>query len=83
MQPLSLVLACASIVTAALNNTREYQLKTKVKPGQPDKARFANLWLSPYHTGAGTNDVVFQKGQKGSSKGSLRPARKGNEDAAG
>lgn len=41
------------------NTTREYNLKTCLKPGQPDKSRFDNLWLYAYHTGAGLNDAVL------------------------
>lgn len=42
------------------NTTREYNLRTCLKPDQPSyKDRFDNLWLYGYHTGAGLDDATF------------------------
>ncbi|EME78756.1 uncharacterized protein MYCFIDRAFT_89396 [Pseudocercospora fijiensis CIRAD86] len=65
------LLALAGLATAALNTTREYQLKTCLKSGQSGKSRYDNLWLSSYHTGAGLNDVVFDETRAAASKGFL------------
>ena len=40
-------------LSAGLNNTREYYLRSQLKPNQTDKYRFNNLSLVAYHTGAG------------------------------
>jgi len=45
--------------TTARNTSTEYNLRTCLKPKQPGKERFENLWLQAYHTGAGENDAVF------------------------
>ncbi|KAK5127302.1 hypothetical protein LTR08_004440 [Meristemomyces frigidus] len=42
-----------------LNTSQEYNLRTCLKPNQPGKDRFENLWLSTYHIGAGQSDAVF------------------------
>ncbi len=43
--------------TSTLNTTQEYFLKTEVIYGGP--YRFNGLYLSAYHTGAGTNDATL------------------------
>jgi len=48
-----------STALAAQNTSREYHLRTCLKPHQPGKERFENLWLQAYHTGAGENDATF------------------------
>ena len=48
-----------AVVSAAVNTTREYNLRSYLKPNQPGKERYDNLWLSTYHIGAGQSDVVF------------------------
>ena len=65
MQLLAAIFAALSFITLAscqnltLNTTQAYYLRTDLKPGQPDKARFDGLYLYAYHTGAGMNDAVF------------------------
>jgi hypothetical protein len=53
------------------NHSREYLLRTELKPGQPSKARFNGLWLEAYHTGAGLNDAVLVEDKTNSAKGFL------------
>ncbi|KAK4544399.1 hypothetical protein LTR36_004290 [Oleoguttula mirabilis] len=65
MQLLATILVSIALLTSAsaqftgLNTSREYNIRTCLKPGQPGKARFDNLWLDDYHTGAGLSDAVF------------------------
>lgn len=73
---LSTVLLTLTTLTSTLavgvhNTSQEYRLKTAVKPNQPKKTRFNNLWLQGYHTGAGLNDVTFTTQEKGANKGFL------------
>ncbi|KAK0305728.1 hypothetical protein LTR91_009714 [Friedmanniomyces endolithicus] len=78
MQLLAALFALSALVAAALsqsvNTSQEYNLKTCLKPDQPGKQRFDNLYLYTYHTGAGENDVVFDAALTNSSaKGFLTP----------
>ena len=42
-----------------LNTSREYNLRTSLKPTNDNKSRFDNLWLSSYHIGPYQSDAVF------------------------
>lgn len=72
---ISFLLACTllslitSVLSAGHNNSREFLLRTQLKPGQPRKTRFDGLYLETYHTGAGFNDAVFSW-QKNANSGS-------------
>lgn len=56
------LLAVSAISSAwAASTPKKYHLKTSLKPGQSDKARFDELWLYAYHTAAGFNAVTFSK----------------------
>ena len=68
---LALTTLTATALGAIKNTTREYHLKTALKPGQPGKERYNNLWLEAYHTGAGENDAVMVKDQAAAIKGFL------------
>jgi len=62
MQLITALLSVTVLSTAAFaaqNTSTEYHLKTCLKPNQPGKERFENLWLQGYHTGAGENDATF------------------------
>ncbi|CZT18153.1 uncharacterized protein RCC_03993 [Ramularia collo-cygni] len=60
MKIITLFFTCISLSSAALNTTRMYYLKTQLKPDSDHgKAEYGDLWLSSYHTGAGTSDVTF------------------------
>ena len=60
MHFITLLILFTTTVFGQLNTTnREFALKTVVKPDQPGKERFAELYLTGYHTGAGLNDAVF------------------------
>lgn len=56
MRSLTTILALAAVVTGSLaqyhnlNTSREYNIRTCLKPGQPGKERFDNLWLEDYRT---------------------------------
>jgi len=52
-------LSLATAWAQSLNTSREFHLHTQLKPGQDGKARFDNLWLYAYHTGAGMNDAML------------------------
>lgn len=73
MQTAFHILAVATLLcsaTAALtNNTREYYLRTALKPGQTGKERFDNLYPNSYHTGAGLGDAVLY------NKSAVHPGR--------
>lgn len=57
---LPLLLTLLTLTTAFPNTTREFHLSTRLLPNQPaNKSAFDNLYLIPYHTGAGFNDVVL------------------------
>ncbi|KAK0983102.1 hypothetical protein LTR91_011334 [Friedmanniomyces endolithicus] len=78
MQLLPALFAFSALVAAAVcqsvNTSQEYNLKTCLKPNQPGKQRFDNLYLYAYHTGAGENDAVFDAALTNSSaKGFLAP----------
>lgn len=73
-----LLTACFSAVPGQLtfppNATANYQLKTCLKPNQPGKERFDNLWLFSYHTGAGLGDATLSAtGRNQSAVGYLSP----------
>lgn len=54
------------------NSTREFKLRTKVKPNQPDyKDAFNDLWVVAYHTGAAENDAVLYKNDTFAATGFL------------
>ncbi|QIW98938.1 hypothetical protein AMS68_004456 [Peltaster fructicola] len=62
------VIAQSSTIPAATptpsiyaNNSREFYIRTELKVKDPAKARFDDLWLYSYHTGAGLSDVTFAK----------------------
>ncbi|KAL1306138.1 hypothetical protein AAFC00_004250 [Neodothiora populina] len=46
-------------MSAGLNTTQEYQLRTELKPSQPGKEKYDNLSLGTTHTGAALNDAVL------------------------
>lgn len=70
--PLSLLIALFTTADAKVkNSTQEFHLKTVLKPNQPGKAHFGNLWLEAYHTGAGLNDAVMVPKQSAAIKGFL------------
>jgi len=50
--------ALASTALSAINDTREYRLRTEVKPHQRGKKAYNNLFLYAYHTGAGLDDAA-------------------------
>ncbi|KAF2488157.1 hypothetical protein BDY17DRAFT_320656 [Neohortaea acidophila] len=57
---LPLLLTLFTLTTAFPNTTREFHLSTRLLPNQPaNKSSFDHLYLIPYHTGAGFNDVVL------------------------
>lgn len=67
-------LLATAFAQTAVNTSQEYNLRTCLKPGQPHKARFDNLWMYAYHTGAGMNDVTFAADLTNvSAKGYLSP----------
>ncbi|TKA76132.1 hypothetical protein B0A55_03244 [Friedmanniomyces simplex] len=71
---LALSALIATAVSQSVNTSQEYNLKTCLKPNQPDKRRFENLYLYAYHTGAGENDAVFDAALTNvSAKGFLSP----------
>jgi hypothetical protein len=55
----TVVLLAEGAVAAIENATQEYLLKTDLKPGQPGKERFSDLYIEAYHTGAGLDDAVM------------------------
>lgn len=62
MQLLALLLALVAFLHPAIalkNTSQEFYLKTSLIPGQTGKSQFNNLYLWPYHTGAGFNDAVL------------------------
>jgi len=60
MHFIALLILFTTAVFGQLNTTnREFALRTVVKPNQPGKERFADLYLTGYHTDAGLNDAVF------------------------
>ncbi|KAG9596899.1 hypothetical protein KCU77_g6911, partial [Aureobasidium melanogenum] len=61
--------AFAGTTLASINTTREYELRTQLKPGQDSKERFDNLWLVASHTGAGLNDAVLYGNRSYAIKG--------------
>ncbi|KAG9838235.1 hypothetical protein KCU98_g9301, partial [Aureobasidium melanogenum] len=61
--------ALAGTTLASINTTREYELRTQLKPGQDSKERFDNLWLVASHTGAGLNDAVLYANRSYAIKG--------------
>ncbi|KAH0356992.1 hypothetical protein KCU81_g94, partial [Aureobasidium melanogenum] len=61
--------ALAGTALAGINTTREYELRTLLKPGQEGKERFNDLWLVASHTGAGLNDGVFYSNRSYAAKG--------------
>ncbi|KAK5121537.1 hypothetical protein LTR85_005370 [Meristemomyces frigidus] len=66
MQPFTTLLAFTTLLTAAtaqyvgLNTSQEFNIRTCLKPNQPGKERFDNLWLVGHHSGAGQSDAVFE-----------------------
>ncbi|KAF2723839.1 hypothetical protein K431DRAFT_282532 [Polychaeton citri CBS 116435] len=54
-----------------LNTSRSYLLHTSLKPHQPKKSRFNDLYLYSYHTGAGLGDAVLTPNSTVASKGFL------------
>ena len=75
MHLISLFLVFTTFLATALgavkNTTREFHLKTTLKPNQAGKERFANLYLEAYHTGAGLNDAVMVPKEGAAIKGFL------------
>ncbi|KAK5133724.1 hypothetical protein LTR08_007478 [Meristemomyces frigidus] len=65
MHPLTALLTLSTLLPTALtqyanlNTSQEYNLRTCLKPNQPGKERFENLWLSTFHIGAAQSDAVF------------------------
>jgi hypothetical protein len=55
----TLLLMSMGVEGALKNSTQKYRLKTDLKPGQPGKGRYNNLYLEAYHTGAGLDDAVM------------------------
>ncbi|KAK4987052.1 hypothetical protein LTR66_001544 [Elasticomyces elasticus] len=53
------------------NTSREYLLRTEVKPHQRGKSRFNNLWVVSSHTGAGLGDAVLYPDKPHAIKGFL------------
>ncbi|KAK6535666.1 hypothetical protein TWF694_002119 [Orbilia ellipsospora] len=53
------LLCLTSAVSAIKNTTREFHLKTKVIKSTHQTAKFNNLYLYSYHTGAGLSDACF------------------------
>ena len=56
------LLALSTLTSTALavtNTTREYRLRSQVKPHQRGKGSFNGLYLVAYHTGAGLDDATF------------------------
>ncbi|KAF3932512.1 hypothetical protein ABW20_dc0100333 [Dactylellina cionopaga] len=53
------LLCFATAVTAIKNTTREFHLKTKLLNPTHERAKFNNLYLYSYHTGAGLSDGCF------------------------
>lgn len=51
--------ALASTAWSFANTTREYRLRSEVKPHQRGKKAFNNQYLVAYHTGAGLDDATF------------------------
>lgn len=45
----------ATTTPAAFNTSQEFRLVTSVQKGQADKCAFDGLYLTSYHTGAGTS----------------------------
>lgn len=52
-------------------SSRPFYLHTQLKPDQPGKDRFDNLWLYAYHTGAGLNDAMLSGNKTHAIAGSL------------
>lgn len=67
------LLAFAAAATAAVVPTGpEYNLKTCLKPNQPHKAKYNDLYLYGYHTGAGLNDPGLSHNRSIAAKGYLK-----------
>ena len=78
MNLIYILLALTTFLTTVLcqdadvkNTTREFQLKTTIKPGHPGKERYNNLWLAAYHTGAGLDDALMINNRSSAIKGFL------------
>lgn len=69
----------ATALSQGLNTSVEYRLRTQLKPGQADKARFDNLWLVSSHIGAGLSDVVLYTNQSSGIKGFLNATNATNK----
>ncbi len=54
----SLTIIATFMLSTGVEGAR-YRLKTDLKPGQPGKERFSDLYLEAYHTGAGLDDAVM------------------------
>lgn len=61
----------STALAAASNETREYRLKTEVKPHQRNKRFYDNLYLYSYHTGAGLGDATFDRNSSAGIVGTL------------
>lgn len=72
-----IALFLATLTTTGLaalqNTTREFNLKTVLKPNQSGKTRYANLYLEGYHTGAGLSDAVLVSNPENPLKAYLNP----------
>jgi len=68
------LLTLASVATttlAAADGRRQYRLKTEVKAHQRGKSSYSDLYVVPYHTGAGLNDATFVKNESAAAVGYL------------
>ena len=76
MKPILLISLLATLLVTVFgqdvkNSTREFKLKTNLKPNQAGKGRFKNLYLESYHTGAGLDDAVLISTPRNPIKGFL------------
>lgn len=59
------LLALSALASTALsqgsvtNTTREYRLRSQIKPHQRGKNAYNNLYIYGYHTGAGLDDAAL------------------------
>ncbi|KAK3721049.1 hypothetical protein LTR37_003339 [Vermiconidia calcicola] len=75
MQLIQLILTLATFLLTVKcqvqNTTQQYRLKTELKPNQPGKERYGNLYLAGYHIAAGLSDAVLLSDQSAGITGFL------------
>ncbi|GIZ41279.1 hypothetical protein CKM354_000459000 [Cercospora kikuchii] len=71
---IALILAIFGVSVTSVNITGPlYQIKTELQPSSANKTSYNNLWLYPFHTGAGLSDATFRETQGGASKAFFSP----------